>query len=183
MTLTQTINLCKEKRSFSLGCEGQRCRLEFSLMSCAIFFDRDDTIIVDKGYFIKPEDLEFLPGVLSSLLAIQNSDFLLIMVSNQSGIGRGYFTEIDYKAVQARLDELLRANGIIFTEYYYCPHSPDDNCECRKPKPLMALRAAKEFNIDLAESYMIGDKDSDIEFGRNFGAKASFRSVREFIER
>ena len=122
-------------------------------MNRAIFLDRDGTIIVDKGYLSDPEGIEFLPGILDDLRALQDSGFMLIMASNQSGIGRGYFTEKDYAAVQARLDELLKSNGIAFTGYYYCPHAPDENCACRKPKPLMALDAAKTFNIDLAESF------------------------------
>ena len=152
-------------------------------MNQAIFLDRDNTIIIDKGYLKNPEEIEFIPGVLSALRSFQDAGFILVMVSNQSGIGRGYFTESEYEAVHARFVELLEANGIAFAGYYYCPHSPDDNCECRKPKPLMALKAANELNIDLSESYMIGDKDSDIEFGINSGAKACFRSVQEFVER
>ena len=148
-------------------------------MTRAVLFDRDGTVITDKGYLCNQEEIEFLPNVLPVLNKLQSAGFLLIMVSNQSGIGRGYFTEKEYFDVQTRLDELLKSYGIVFTGFYYCPHAPDDNCECRKPKPLMALKAAREFNIDLAESYMVGDKDSDIEFGRNFGAKATFRSVQE----
>ena len=148
-------------------------------MNRAIFLDRDDTVIVDKGYLRDPEGIEFMPGVLPALRSFCSAGFLLIMVSNQSGIGRGYFSENEYNAVQARFDELLKANGITFAGYFNCPHSPDDACECRKPKPLLAFRAADEYSIDLSESYMIGDKDSDIEFGTNFGAKASFRSIHE----
>ena len=151
-------------------------------MNRAIFLDRDDTMIIDKGYLSDPDALEFIPGVLPALHKLQSSGFLLIMVSNQSGIARGYFNDSDYNAVQARLDELLKSNGIIFTAYYHCPHSPDDNCKCRKPKPFFALKAANEFGIDLSESYMVGDKDSDIEFGKNFGAKGSFKSISELPE-
>ena len=152
-------------------------------MNRAIFLDRDNTVIVDRGYLYDPAYIEFIPEVLSALRTIQDAGFLLIMVSNQSGIGRGYFTETNHNAVKERLSELLKANGITLAGYYYCPHSPDENCECRKPKPLMAYKAAEDFNIDLSESYMIGDKDSDIEFGRNFGAKACFRSVQEYFNK
>ncbi|MCL2046785.1 MAG: HAD family hydrolase [Oscillospiraceae bacterium] len=148
----------------------------------AIFLDRDDTIIVDRGYLSNPNDIEFLPGVVSALKTFQDTGYLLIMVSNQSGIGRGYFTIDEYNAVHARFMELLKDNDISFTAYYYCPHAPDDNCECRKPKAFWAYKAAEEYNIDLNESYMIGDKDSDIEFGNNFGAKQSFKSVTECVQ-
>ena len=151
-------------------------------MTKAIFLDRDGTIIVDKGYLGNPDGIEFIPGVLSALRRFQEAGFLLIMVSNQSGIGRGLFTETAYHAVQRRFDALLRASGIRFAGYYHCPHAPDENCACRKPKPLLAFVAAEKHHIDLFESYMIGDKDSDIAFGKNFGAKLSFRSIREFLE-
>ena len=151
-------------------------------MNRAMFIDRDNTIIIDKGYLHNPEDIEFLPGVLQALRMFQATGFLNIMVSNQSGIGRGYFSESDYISTQNHMDKLFIANSIKFTAYYYCPHSPSEDCECRKPKPLMAFKAAREFHINLKESYMIGDKDSDIEFGKNFGAKFSFRSIEECVK-
>ena len=148
-------------------------------MNQAIFLDRDNTIIIDKGYLKNPEEIEFIPGVLSALRSFQDAGFILVMVSNQSGIGRGYFTESEYDVVHAYFVELLEVNGITFAGYYYCPHSPNDNCECRKPKPLLAHKAANELNIDLSESYMIGDKDSDIEFGKRFGAKECFCCIND----
>ena len=128
-------------------------------MNQAIFLDRDNTIIKDKGYLKNPEEIEFIPGVLSVLRSFQEAGLLLVMVSNQSGIGRGYFTESEYQTVHTRFMELLAVNGITFAGYYHRPHSPNDHCECRKPKPLMALEAANELNIDLSKSYMIGDKE------------------------
>ena len=151
-------------------------------LNCAIFLDRDGTIIVDKGYLSDPKGIELIQGILPILRKLQDAGFLLVMVSNQSGIGRGYFTEKDYVKVQEHLDELLESNGIKFAGYYHCPHSPDDNCMCRKPKVKMALEAAKELDISLSESYMVGDKESDIEFGYNFGAKACFYSAHELLE-
>ena len=148
-------------------------------MNKAIFLDRDGTVIVDKGYLSDPEGIEFIPGVLDALRAFQRAGYLLVMASNQSGIGRGFFSEEAYRQVESRLDTLLRANGIEFAGHYFCPHAPGDGCECRKPKPLMAFRAAEALDIDLTQSYMAGDKDSDIAFGANFGVKAAFRSVRE----
>ena len=151
-------------------------------MNRAIFLDRDNTIIEDMGYLSNPDGICILPSVLSTLNILQHHRFLLIMVSNQSGIGRGYLTEHEYEVVQACLMTIMKENGITFTGFYHCPHHPDDHCECRKPKPFLAFKAAKEHNIDLTESFMVGDKDSDIEFGRNFGAKASFKSIHELFE-
>jgi len=149
------------------------------MKSRAIFLDRDDTIIVDRVYLNDPDGIEFLPDVLPALRAFQDAGFLLVLVSNQSGIGRGRITESQYDAVLKRLKELLESEGVAFAGYYHCPHTPDDDCECRKPRPAMAFKAAGELDVDLSESYMVGDKDLDIEFGRNFGAKSCFRSVRE----
>ena len=154
----------------------------FDNMKCAVFLDRDDTIIVDKGYLKNPDGIEFLPGIFNGLQFLQNAGYSLIQVSNQSGIGRGYFTEEDYFAVTKRLNDLLNINGITFTGYYYCPHAPNVNCKCRKPKPYLAQKAAIDFDIDLKNSYMVGDKPSDIEFGKNFGAKGCFYSVEELVK-
>lgn len=150
-------------------------------MNHAVFLDRDDTIIVDKGYLSNPDDIELLPGVVDGLRKLQTNGYNLIQISNQSGIGRGYFTIEDYVAVTKRLKELLKINGIILTGYYYCPHAPWENCKCRKPKPYLALKAAADLDIDLGNSYMVGDKPSDIEFGKNFGARDCFFSVGELI--
>lgn len=149
-------------------------------MNKAVFLDRDDTIILDKGYISAPEDIIFLPMAISILYRIQKDGFLLVMVSNQSGIGRGYFTEEQYYIVETRFKDMLEAEGIHFSKFYHCPHTPNSNCNCRKPKPFFAFKAANELNINLTESYMVGDKDSDIEFGMNFGAKGVFRNLTDF---
>jgi len=143
----------------------------------AIFFDRDGTLIEDKDYLSDPSKIIFLPGVIEALQKFQAAGFVLVMVSNQSGIGRGYFTEVEYNAVQDKMIAMLEQEGIFFAGYYYCPHAPFENCECRKPNPYMAIKAAEDLNINLSESYMVGDKQSDILFGENFQAKGCFYTI------
>ncbi|MDR1530662.1 MAG: HAD family hydrolase [Clostridiales bacterium] len=150
-------------------------------MNKAIFLDRDGTLIVDTGYLRDPEQIEFLPDVIDILRKLKEYGYLLVLVSNQSGIGRGYFTEREHLAVQERLAKLLAEQDAALDGMYYCPHSPDEGCGCRKPDTGMAIRAARELGIDLSESYMVGDKLSDIEFGTNFGAKASFGSIKKLM--
>ncbi|GHU89451.1 D,D-heptose 1,7-bisphosphate phosphatase [Clostridia bacterium] len=151
-------------------------------MNRAVFLDRDGTIIKDCHYLKDPAQVELLPGVAEALRELKRRGFLLILVSNQSGIARGYFTERDLQAVQDRLNAVLSEHGAALDGAYNCPHAPDDDCGCRKPKIGMALAAKRDFDLDLSESYMVGDKQSDIEFGRNFGAKAAFYSISELMK-
>ncbi|GHV29299.1 D,D-heptose 1,7-bisphosphate phosphatase [Synergistales bacterium] len=152
-------------------------------MNKAIFIDRDGTIIRDCGYLSDPNHVELLPGTGERLKAFQDAGYFLVLVTNQSGIGRGYFTETEMNAVQTRLDKILEEYGVKFGGVYYCPHAHWENCACRKPKPMLARKAAADLNIDLSQSCMVGDKQSDIDFGENFGAKDCFYSVEEAAER
>lgn len=134
----------------------------------AIFLDRDGTINVDKHYLYKIEDFEFIPGALEGLKLLYDAGFILVLITNQSGIGRGYFTEDEYKALEDWLEEKLRQNGSPLARAYYCPHLPDAKiekyrmiCECRKPKLGMYKRAVEELDIDLAQSFAIGDRLRD----------------------
>lgn len=138
--------------------------------SPAIFLDRDGVIIVEKNFQADPDSIEFLP---QSIKALQNSNKLykLIIVSNQSGVARGYFTLDDVIAFNNHLDSILKNNDINITGWFFCPHGPDDSCECRKPNTGMILKAASEHGIDLEKSWMIGDKSSDIQAGMNAGLK------------
>jgi D,D-heptose 1,7-bisphosphate phosphatase len=151
-------------------------------MRKAVFLDRDGTIIADKGYLSDPAEIAFLPGVIDALRQLQQMGYLLVVVSNQSGIGRGYFTEDRYLQVQEQFRQLLSRRGIKLDGIYYCPHGPEEACGCRKPAIGMALQAAADLNIDLAASCMVGDKDSDLEFGRNFGAKKTCKRISELLE-
>ncbi len=144
-------------------------------MKKAAFLDRDNTLIYDPGYIHEPEKVFLLEGVSEGLKLLKDNGYLLIVVSNQSGIGRGYFEEKDFWAVNNKLQELLKPFNVQIDAFYFCPHKPDDNCNCRKPKIELALKVAKDLNIDLKNSVMIGDKDSDVEFGFNAGMKCSLK--------
>jgi D-glycero-D-manno-heptose 1,7-bisphosphate phosphatase len=137
-------------------------------MTPAIFLDRDGTLMRDVDYCGDPHDVDLLPGVRESLRTLKERGYKLIVITNQSGIGRGFFNERQYKAVEAELDRQL---GGVIDATYYCPHLPDDDCKCRKPSPEMILNAARDHHVDLARSFFVGDKGSDIECGRNAGAK------------
>jgi D-glycero-D-manno-heptose 1,7-bisphosphate phosphatase len=136
----------------------------------AVFLDRDGTLMVDSGYPSKPEQVRLLDGVREGLASLQSADFKLVIVTNQSGIGRGILSETDFWAVQARLETLL-GEGLVSTTYF-CPDHPDRASDRRKPGPGMLLEAARDLDVSLGESFMIGDKKSDIEAGLNAGVKA-----------
>jgi histidinol-phosphate phosphatase family protein len=134
----------------------------------ALFLDRDGTLIVDVGYPRDPEQVEPLPGVLDALRALQTR-YALVIISNQSGLARGTITPAEAAAVHARVVAVFASAGITFAGAYYCPHGPDDACRCRKPAPAMLLDAARDLDLDLAASVMIGDKRADIEAGEAAG--------------
>lgn len=139
----------------------------------AVFLDRDGTIIVEREYLKRPEDVSVFPGAAKAMRQLMDAGFLLVMVSNQSGIGRGYFTIADLEAVNARLVEILSVDGVRFAKLYYAPEAPNQPSRGRKPSPAFLFDARDEFGIDLAKSYMIGDKDIDLECGWNAGVKKS----------
>jgi D-glycero-D-manno-heptose 1,7-bisphosphate phosphatase len=132
-----------------------------------LFLDRDGTVIEECGYLNNPELVRVLPGAAAALAALASEGWKLIIVSNQSGVGRGLITPYQMEAVQGRFLELMQSHGIPITASYFCTHTPDDHCQCRKPSPLLLERAAVEHSIDLSGSYMIGDRAGDILCGRN----------------
>ena len=140
-------------------------------MNKAVFLDRDGTINVDYGYVYKIEDLKFIDGVFKALQILSNLGYKLIIVTNQSGIGRGFYSDEEYLKFNNHMLKLLKDKNVIIDGVYYCPHISSDNCDCRKPKIGMAKQAAKELKIDLKKSYMIGDSVRDYIFGYNFGGK------------
>ena len=148
-------------------------------MKKAIFLDRDGTINVEKDYIYKSEDLVFEEGSIEALKTFKNLGYILIVVSNQSGIARGYFTEADLNIFNNNMNEILKKNGVEITEFYCCPHHLDGIgkykkvCECRKPNNKMIEDAIKKYNIDREKSYMIGDKISDI----GAGLKSNLKTV------
>lgn len=137
----------------------------------AVFLDRDGVINEDFGYVGRVEDFVFIDGVFEALKTLQQKGFLLIIITNQSGIGRGYYSEEDFLKLSEYMKKELKKVGVTITDIFYCPHHPKERCSCRKPKPQMILDAAKKYNIDLASSYLVGDKMSDIEAGKNAGIK------------
>lgn len=139
----------------------------------AIILDRDGTLIEDRNYAYKVEDFELIEGVIEGLKLLQN-EFLFFIVTNQSGIGRGYYTIQDFQNFNAHLIYVLKKNKIEILKTYFCPHLKEDNCECRKPKTKFIDEIVKDFNIDITESWMIGDHPSDIQFGTNAGCRTIF---------
>lgn len=138
------------------------------MLKKAVFLDRDGTINKDKGYVYQIEEFEILPGVIEGLRLLQDVGYLLILVTNQSGIARGYYTEQDFQILTAWMMERFKTMGIQIAEVYYCPHLPNAPipmyrkiCRCRKPGTGLYERAVKEFHIDLSKSYAIGDKIRD----------------------
>lgn len=135
----------------------------------ALFLDRDGTLIADPGYLRDPDEVVLLPGCAHVLREAKRRGYRLIIVSNQSGVGRGYYDEAALHRVQERVNDLFDAEGVRFDGVYFCIHAPEAGCECRKPRPGMLLGAARELDVDLARSVMIGDKISDVEAGKNAG--------------
>jgi len=139
----------------------------------AVFLDRDGTIIHDARYLSRPEQVQLIDGAGDAIARINTAMIPVVVITNQSGIGRGYFTLDDYRAVSLRLDELLLPFGAHIDATYFCPHDPDDGCECRKPRDLLFRRAQSEIAaIDLAHSLYIGDRMRDLEAGISFGGDA-----------
>ncbi len=139
----------------------------------AIFFDRDGTIIEDRGYLKDPDEIILLPGAVDALRRL-GKRYPLFVVSNQSGVARGIITLEDVHRVNTRLEDILAAEGIHIIAWYICPHLHSDNCQCIKPNPYFLLKAASEHGISLAHSFTIGDHPHDVYTGVNSGGKGLF---------
>ena len=135
-----------------------------------LILDRDDTILDDPGYLSDPDAVKFLPGAVEGLAHFQRHGWPLVLVTNQSGIGRGYFGLQEVRTVHDRLESLLAESGVELAGIYLCPHAPEVGCNCRKPQTRLAERAAKELGLSLSESVMVGDKKSDLDLGRRIGS-------------
>ena len=140
-------------------------------MNRAVFLDRDGTLIEDKDYLRHPDEVVILPGASMALKRLQSAGFRLFIVSNQSGVGRGFFTMADVEKVNAHLEQEFGQMGVRFEKIYVAPEAPDALSRGRKPSPQFLFDARDEFGLDLAESYMIGDKLIDLECGWNAGLK------------
>lgn len=146
----------------------------------AVFLDRDGTIIREAEYLADPAAVEVLPGAVLGLRTLRVAGYALVVISNQSGVARGYFDEATVRAVNARMETLLAAGHVRPDAVYYCPHHPQGRvpdytreCECRKPGPGMLQAAARDLDLDLAASWVVGDKGSDIELGKRHGLRAA----------
>jgi D,D-heptose 1,7-bisphosphate phosphatase len=142
-------------------------------MNRAVFLDRDGTLIVEKNYLHRPEDVELFPGAGAALKPLAEAGFKLIIVTNQSGIGRGYYTLADAERVNARVCADFARAGVHFEKIYIAPEAPDQPSRGRKPSPQFLFDARDEFNLNLAESFMVGDKRIDLECGWKAGVKKS----------
>jgi D-glycero-D-manno-heptose 1,7-bisphosphate phosphatase len=147
-------------------------------MNKAVFLDKDGTLIPDIPYNVNPGLISIQPEAMEGLRALHEAGYLLIIISNQSGVARGYFTEDKLQAVQKKLMELMGNNNIPLSGFYYCPHHPqgtvegyNKDCDCRKPMPGMLLKAAEEHQINLSQSWMIGDILNDVEAGNRAGCQ------------
>jgi D-glycero-D-manno-heptose 1,7-bisphosphate phosphatase len=134
--------------------------------------DRDGTIIVERHYLSSPNEVELLPGAGEALARLQALEIGLCVITNQSGVRRGYFDLNQVAQVHARLEELLAGHGVELDGIYLCPHLPQDECECRKPRPGLAQRASKELEFDLHTAFVIGDKACDVELAKRVNARS-----------
>lgn len=148
-------------------------------MRKVIFLDRDGTINVEKSYLHKWEDFEFEKNAIEGLKKLKDLGYEFIVVTNQSGIGRGYYTEEDLVTLNNQMTEKLKEFGIEILECFYCPHHPEKgigkykvDCNCRKPNPGMLLEGIKKYDVDVENSFMIGDKKGDLEAGKKAGLKS-----------
>jgi D-glycero-D-manno-heptose 1,7-bisphosphate phosphatase len=141
------------------------------MKSRALFLDRDGTINVEKNYIFRIEDFIFIKGIIELIRSYSDLGYLVIIITNQAGIARGYYTEADYQKLTHWMIEQFSINAIKIAKVYHCPHHPDitGTCNCRKPNPGMLLKAINEFDIDIVNSVLIGDKKSDILAGINAG--------------
>ncbi len=141
-------------------------------MRGAVLLDRDGTLIVERHYLADPAGVELLPGAAEGLRRMRESGLALVVVTNQSGIARGYLDEDALGAIHARMEALLAAEGVVLDGIFHCPHLPDAGCECRKPLAGLAQQAAAALGFTLSRSFVVGDKACDIGLGRRLGVPA-----------
>jgi D-glycero-D-manno-heptose 1,7-bisphosphate phosphatase len=136
-----------------------------------VVLDRDGTIVIDRGYLADSDGLEFMPGAPEALRWLWKRGFRLVVITNQSGVGRGLFSIEHVEAMNARLHAMVEGAGAKLTKIYFCPHTPEAGCACRKPNLALMEQAAAELNFNPRSSVVIGDKDSDVEFALRAGAR------------
>ncbi|MEK7433815.1 MAG: D-glycero-beta-D-manno-heptose 1,7-bisphosphate 7-phosphatase [Cyanobacteriota bacterium] len=148
-------------------------------MNKAVFFDRDGTINVEAGYIRDLKDLKLIEGASKSIAKLKEAGFIIILVTNQSGPARGYYSEEWVNTLNNTVQKMLLEEGTSLDEIYYCPHLPDGkvpeytkDCDCRKPNIAMFLQGKEKYNLDFSKSFMVGDKATDVEAGHNAGCKS-----------
>jgi D-glycero-D-manno-heptose 1,7-bisphosphate phosphatase len=137
----------------------------------AVFLDRDGVLMRDSNYVGHVDRVEIIDGAPQALRRLKDAGFRLFVVTNQSGVGRGYFTREAVDEIHALLNSAFGKAGVSIDRYYVCPHHPEDNCDCRKPRPKFLHEAAREFGLNLRHCFMIGDRASDVQCGLNGGTK------------
>jgi D-glycero-D-manno-heptose 1,7-bisphosphate phosphatase len=142
----------------------------------AVFLDRDGTINVDKGFVHRKEDFTFVDGAASAIGMLNRHEYKVVVVTNQSGVSRGIYTEEDVRKLHVYVNDELRKHGAHIDRFYFCPHHPEAplkeyqcDCDCRKPKPGMVLQAIKDLDLDISTSYIVGDREWDISAGKRAG--------------
>ncbi len=160
-----------------------------SIKNKAVFLDRDGTINIDKGYVYRREDFEFINGAIEAIRKLNGSGFKVIVVTNQSGIGRGYYTEADVEKLHQYINSELSKNKAHIDAFYYCPHHPTEalgryriECRCRKPGTYLYERAIADFNIDAKKSFVVGNREVDIEAGRRIGSKTILLTDKQVVD-
>jgi D-glycero-D-manno-heptose 1,7-bisphosphate phosphatase len=153
------------------------------------FLDRDGVLIREVNYLSSPEQVSIFSEAINALKMLRKNGYKIIVITNQAGVARGYFTEQDVLEVHAEIDRQLLAENLSIDAYYYCPHHPDGvvdgyniDCDCRKPKPSLILQAVKDFDIDLHKSFLIGDKVTDLLAADNAGCSAALVKTGHGIE-
>lgn len=136
-----------------------------------VLIDRDGTLNIERHYISDPDLVELYPGAGAALRKLNGLGFGLVVVTNQSGVAKGLITPAQLEAVHARLGDLLAAEGVVLDGIYVCPHGPDEDCPCRKPRPGLITKASAELGFDPARAFLVGDKGIDIDLGRNVGAQ------------
>jgi len=151
----------------------------------AVFLDRDGVINIEKNYLYKIEDFEFVNGTFETLQTLQDTGYKLFIITNQSGIGRGYYTLEDFNKLTSWMLNEFEKNSITISQVELCPHSPNDNCSCRKPLTGMIDNILKNYDLDLQNSWLIGDKSSDIKCAINANIKNTIqvKSGHAFVEK
>ena len=153
-------------------------------MNKALFLDRDGVVNVERDFVFKIDQFVFNKGIFDVCLKFQNSGFLIFIITNQSGIARGYYSLNEFQLLTGWMINMFRIHGVKIQKVYFCPHHPahGGECECRKPKPGMIIEACNEFNIDLSQSVLIGDKISDIQSGEKAGIRTNIMVKNGFFD-